>query len=179
MSELAERIKLGDRQAFSELYDAYSASIHGVVLSIVKTDAAAQDIVQDVFIKVWKSIASYSNKKGTIFTWILNIARNTSIDYLRKNKKIVLVENQTLSSDVDISIASATEQRIDHIGLRQFIDKLEPEYRQVIEFLYFSGFTQQEMADELDMALGTVKTRSRKAVQELNKLMRSLLLLWT
>lgn len=179
MSEIAERIKQGDKQAFSELYDAYSSSIYGVVLSIVKSEAAAEDIVQDVFIKVWKSIASYSNKKGTIFTWILNIARNTAIDYLRKNKKMVVVENQILSSNVDTSMASATEQRIDHIGLRQFIDKLDPEYRQVIEFLYFSGYTQQEMADELDMALGTVKTRSRKAVQELIKLMRSLLLLWT
>ncbi|GAB5417482.1 MAG: sigma-70 family RNA polymerase sigma factor [Crocinitomicaceae bacterium] len=178
MSELAERIKQGDQQAFSELYDAYSSSIYGVVLSIVKSDAAAEDIVQDVFVKVWKSIASYSNKKGTIFTWILNIARNASIDYLRKNKKMVLVENQTLSSDVDISMSNSTEQKIDHIGLRQFIDKLEPEYRQVIEFLYFNGYTQSEMADELNMALGTVKTRSRKAVQELMKLMR-FILLWT
>ena len=176
MSELAERIKLGDSEAFSELYDAYSSSIYGVVLSIVKSEAAAEDIVQDVFVKVWKSINSYSNKKGTIFTWILNIARNASIDYLRKNKKMVVVENQTLTSNVDISMASATEQRIDHIGLRQFIDKLDPEYRQVIEFLYFSGYTQSEMAEELNMALGTVKTRSRKALQELTKLMRFILL---
>jgi len=178
MSELAERIKNGDSGAFSELYDAYSPSIYGVVLSIVKSEAAAEDIVQDVFVKVWKSIASYSSKKGTIFTWILNIARNASIDYLRKNKKMTPVENQILSSNVDMSPASATEQRIDHIGLRQFVEKLDPEYREVIEYLYFQGYTQQEMSDELDMALGTVKTRSRKAVQELMKLMR-FMLLWT
>ena len=91
---------------------------------------------------------------------------------------MVVVENQILSSNVDMSVASATEQRIDHIGLRQFVEKLEPEYRQVIEYLYFHGYTQQETADELDMALGTVKTRSRKAVQELMKLMR-FILLWT
>jgi RNA polymerase sigma-70 factor (ECF subfamily) len=175
--ELVDKIKNGDQNAFEMLYDQYSGAIHGIILSIVKSEAVSEDITQDVFIKVWKQINSYNAKKGSLFTWMLNIARNASIDYLRKNKKLLIVENQIIDSNVDILAGDSNRQKIDHIGLREFVDRLEPEYRQVVEYLYFKGYTQQEMADELDMSLGTVKTRSRIATRELIKLIR-LFILW-
>lgn len=174
---IIDKIKKGDQKAFEQFYDEHVSAIYGLIFSIVKKDAVAQDITQDVFVKVWKKIATYDSKKGTIFTWTLNIARNACIDFLRKNKKMQVVENQKLESLVSIDENNATKQKIEHIGIREIVEKLEPEYRLVIEYLYFKGYTQKELSDELNIPLGTVKTRSRKALKELLNKVR-ILILW-
>ncbi len=174
--QLVEQIRQGDERAFEELYDHYSPAIYGLVLSIVRKESDAGDVTQDVFVKIWKNIARYDDKKGTLFTWMLNIARNTSIDFLRKHRKMVVVENQNLESDVSMSNGVETV-KVEHIGIRDLVNKIEPEYRQVIDYMYFKGYTQQEISDELQIPLGTVKTRSRIAMRELNK-MFMLLVTW-
>ena len=85
-SELLELLRRQDRKAFNYLYDNYSDALYGVILKVVRTEETAQDLLQEIFVKIWKNIAQYDSSKGRLFTWMLNIARNTSIDYLRVNR---------------------------------------------------------------------------------------------
>jgi RNA polymerase sigma-70 factor, ECF subfamily len=172
---LVNRLKTGDQIAFAEMYDRYSGAINGVISRIVRDVEASQDVLQDTFVKVWKNIQSYDSSKGSFFTWMLNIARNTSIDALRKLKKEGKTEIQNW--DTAVGLVGAVQQNINSIGLRKLVDKLPDEQRIMIEYIYFQGYTQQEVADELNMPLGTVKTRTRLAMRELRKWF-TLLVLW-
>jgi RNA polymerase sigma-70 factor (ECF subfamily) len=165
-----ERLKAGDKKAFEQLYDNYSAALNGVVLRIVRDEASATDTLQDVFVKIWKNIQKYDSAKGTIYTWMLNIARNTAIDKLRKIQREGVVEIQTFDSFVSNSSVHQTTMKIDHLGVKEVVDKLDPDLRLIIEYLYFGGYTQQEVSDELNIPLGTVKTRARNGLKELRKL---------
>lgn len=172
---LVNRLKTGDQVAFGEMYDRYSAALNGVITRIVRDDEAAQDVLQDSFVKVWKNIQSYDSSKGSFFTWMLNIARNTSIDSLRKLKREGKTEIQNW--DTSVGVIGAVQQNINTIGLSKLVEKLPAEQKLMIEYIYFNGYTQQEVADELEMPLGTVKTRTRLAMRELRKWF-TLLVLW-
>jgi len=164
---LVARLKSGDENAFSEMYDRYCAALNGVIVRIVRDEEASQDVLQDSFIKVWKNIQSYDSSKGSFFTWMLNIARNTSIDALRKLKREGKSENQNWENSVDV--IGTVQQNVNTIGLSKLVEQLPVEQRTMIEYQYFNGYTQQEVADELGMPLGTVKTRTRLAMRELRK----------
>ncbi|WP_299671811.1 sigma-70 family RNA polymerase sigma factor [uncultured Polaribacter sp.] len=162
-----------DVKAYENLYNMYCKSISGVVNTIVKNDAVAQEITQDVFIKAWNKSDSYSSKKGRFFTWILNIARNAAIDYTRSKK--YKQAKQNLNSDFFVDILetnSSLENTTDTIGLREFVKKLGDTCKSVIELLYFKGFTQKEASEELDIPLGTIKTRNRNCITELRTMLR-------
>lgn len=168
-AELVEKLQNQDTEAFSLLYDNYSSALYGIINTIVKDDEVAQDILQDVFVKIWKSVASYKREKGTLFTWMLNIARNTSIDNLRsKNKKYEIrnIENDVYVVDKNHN----TTLNTDTLGVKQAVAKLKFEHKEMIDLVYFGGYTQDEIAKEMDMPLGTVKTRIRAALIELRKL---------
>ena len=168
--ELVDRLKKGDKAAFAQLYDMYSQNLFGISAKITGSEELAADALQDSFIKIWKNIHKYDASKGRLFTWLLNITRNTSIDVLRKVKKEGKVEIQTLDFNVNISSGHQTEIKINEIGVKELIATLAPEQQETLEYLYFRGFTQQEAADALNVPLGTIKTRSRIAVRELKKL---------
>ena len=172
------RLKNGDQSACEQLYDQFSASLFGVILKIVHSEDDSQDVLQDAFIKIWKNILKYDSNKGTLFTWMLNIARNTAIDKHRKLKKDGKVNIQIVTSSVSSSVAHKTEQSTDKIGLKEEVKKLSAEHQLMIDYIYFQGYTQQEVADELEMPLGTVKTRIRNAVNELRKTYLNFLLVW-
>lgn len=172
---LVNRIKDGETSAFSEMYDRYSGALNGVVRRFVADQDQANDILQDSFVKIWKNIERYDSTKGSFYTWMLNVARNTSIDFLRKSKKELKSEIQDLDSAVGIQ--SAVKQNTSTIGLQKLVETLVPEQQVIIEYLYFKGYTQQEVSDELDLPLGTVKTRTRLAMRELRKYF-TLLVLW-
>ena len=87
IDKLVSKVKDADTSAFAEVYDRYSGALNGVILRLVADQDIANDILQDSFVKIWKNIQSYDQAKGSFYTWMLNIARNTSIDYLRKAKK--------------------------------------------------------------------------------------------
>lgn len=174
IENLVAGLKKGDEQAFSELYDRYSAALNGVIMRFIPDQDAAADILQDTFIKIWKNIESFDDTKGTIFTWMLNIARNSSIDAIRKSKKGGVKEIRSI--DDHVHAAGVAAQSVNTIGLAQLLEKLPSEQRIMIEYQYFNGFTQQETAEELGLPLGTVKTRTRIALRELRKFFS--LLLW-
>lgn len=170
-NELVSLLQQHDRKGFEYLYDKYSAALYGVVLRIVRTEEIAEDVVQEAFVKIWKNISSYEKGKGTLFTWILNIARNTAIDKIRSQD----FKQHSNIQDVDQNV-SMVEQKtnvtleIDHIGLEKYVLLLKPEHRLIVEYLYFKGYTQSEVSEELNIPLGTVKTRVKMAISHLREL---------
>ncbi|GAB3694457.1 sigma-70 family RNA polymerase sigma factor [Spirosoma flavus] len=172
---LIEKLARRDRQAFQWLYDQYSPALYGVVLRIVREEEQAQDLLQDIFVKIWKSLDAYDASKGRLFTWLLNIARNTAIDSLRARK--TQPSGAIRTDDENVHIVDRqhnTEQpNPDHIGIREVVDQLRPDRRQLIDLVYFGGYTHEEAADALKLPLGTVKTRVRAALQELKQLFKS------
>jgi RNA polymerase sigma-70 factor (ECF subfamily) len=163
--DLVDLIRQRSEKGFSILYDNYSAALFGVIGRIVTDTASAEDILQDTFIKIWKSIDQYDDCKGTFFTWMLNIARNTSIDFVRSKQyqKAKRTSHGECLNNHEIGIISP--DNTDHIGVRNIVAKLDAQYSEVIDLLYFNGYTQEEVAQALNIPLGTVKTRARKAVQ--------------
>jgi RNA polymerase sigma-70 factor, ECF subfamily len=162
-------LKAGNKAAVARLYDAYSGALFGIIRRIVDSEILAEEALQDTFLKIWNNIESYDANKGTFFTWMRRIAHNTSIDLLRQGNR----QPQGQSLEGNEGALDARYQSnipVDNIGLQTIIEKLRPEYQEIIELLYFQGYTQQEVADELNLPLGTVKTRSRAALNDLRKL---------
>ncbi|HEY4964858.1 MAG TPA: sigma-70 family RNA polymerase sigma factor [Puia sp.] len=164
--ELITALKAGNEQAFSFLYDHYSGSLYSIILQIVKIPETASDVLQVVFINIWRKIASYDPVKGRLFTWMLNISRNASIDMLRSKSYQNSLKNQEITDTV-YGNDSASQPSVDSIGLGRIMGKLRPEQRVLIELAYFKGYTQEEIAEIEDIPLGTVKTRIRNALLQL------------
>lgn len=152
------------KEGFDYLYANYSAALYGVISRIVKDEQTAQDVLQDVFVKIWKSIGKYDATKGRLYTWMLNLARNTSIDKLRSKGEIMKGKIQNDEAAVYDSSNLKTEQETNTIGLRDTVAGLEPQYQVIVELAYFKGFTLDEISKTIDVPLGTVKTRMRKAI---------------
>ena len=156
--------------AFSILYDQYSSALYSITVKIVRSEEVAQDVLQDAFVKIWKKFEGYDRSKGTLFTWMLNITRNTAIDYTRsKHAKHSIRESD---SNVSIMEEEGVSQSFDHIGVKEAVVNLKPEYKQVIDILYFQGYTQEEASQELNLPLGTLKTRARTALINLRNLLK-------
>ncbi|MVM41518.1 sigma-70 family RNA polymerase sigma factor [Spirosoma sp. HMF3257] len=171
-SVLIEKLIQRDQQAFQWLYDQYSPALYGVVLRIVRDDEQAADLLQDIFVKIWKNLDGYDASKGRLFTWMLNVARNTAIDSLRARKTQPASAIRTDDENVHIvDRQHNTEQpNPEHIGIKDIVEKLRPERKQLIDLVYFGGYTHEEAAEKLNLPLGTVKTRVRAALQELKQL---------
>jgi RNA polymerase sigma-70 factor (ECF subfamily) len=169
---LVKELKAQKSSAFEYLYDNYSAAIYGVIVRIVKSEEVAQEVLHDVFMKAWKNINAYSAEKGRLYTWLVNISRNASIDKLRSKEIKKTSKTDSVSDNVHtIDNANSTEQSIDGIGLEKVLDKLSDELRFVIDQMYFKGYTQTEISEEFDIPLGTVKTRARTAMRTLRELL--------
>jgi RNA polymerase sigma factor (sigma-70 family) len=164
-SELVELLKQHDNRAFNYLYEHYAAALYGIVLPIVNEAEIANDVLQEVFVNIWRKIESYDPMKGRLFTWMLNIARNASIDMLRSSGFRNSRKNQPLLETVSLSAVS--QQNVDNIGLRKVLDKLKDEQRTLVELAYFKGYTHEEIAAMEGIPLGTVKTRIRTALIQL------------
>lgn len=170
--ELVSRLQDRDQQAFSYLYDNYSAALNGIIYRMVEDRELAEDILQEAFVKIWNNFAQYDTGKGRLFTWMLNLTRNLTIDTLRskgykKQAKISTDENSVSNLAEDNRAA----ERFDAIGLRKKLADLKPEQRSIIDLAYFNGYTQDEISKELGVPLGTVKTRMRSAILELRKML--------
>jgi RNA polymerase sigma-70 factor (ECF subfamily) len=168
--QLIQHTQQGDKSAFSSLYDKFSPALYGVILKIVRQDThVAEDCLQDAFVKIWKHISTYDAHKGSIFTWMLTIARNTALDKLSSLKA-----KQIHSLDSTVSIEETkynTSLNIDTIGISDVMKRLQPEYQTLINMAYYQGMTQVEIADELGLPLGTAKTKIRAAMLSLRNIM--------
>lgn len=164
--ELVELLKQRENKAFNYLYQHYSGALYGVIVPIVTEAEVANDVLQEVFLNIWRKIESYDASKGRLFTWMLNIARNASIDMLRSKNFQNTRKNQPLSDNVNWS-TNTQVQNIDNIGLRKMLEKLKDEHRTLVELAYFRGYTHEEIAAMEGIPLGTVKTRIRAALIQL------------
>ncbi len=169
--QLVERVKAGSQQAFEQLYDQYSAALLGVAVRVLGgNQPVAEDVLQEAFVKIWKNIERFDSSKGTIFTWMLNITRNTAIDKLRNlNIQPIQSLNENVSS---INVSENFAINTDVIGVEDAVNTLKPEYRQMIDLAYFGGYTQEEISEKLDIPLGTVKTRTRAALNQLRTIFK-------
>ena len=166
--QLINRLKQQDRAAIGELYDAYGGALFGVVLRIVQSRELAEQVLQDTFLKAWRNGASYDASKGRLFTWLLNIARNTAIDATRTAH----FQHYRKTDSLELLVHKPGGQSInpDYLGIKEVVGRLDEKYRALIDLVYFKGYTQEEVAEETGIPLGTVKTRIRFAIGELRKL---------
>ncbi|MBL4676082.1 MAG: sigma-70 family RNA polymerase sigma factor [Mucilaginibacter sp.] len=167
---LIQALRNREKIAVEALYDMYSASLYGVIIRIVTEEAAAEDILQETFVKIWHSFASYSADKGRLFTWMVNIARNLAIDKVRSKD----FKNQGKNQELENNVTFIDEQRNtvynpELLGIRDLVKTLKPEQKAILDLVYFKGYTHVEAAEELDVPLGTIKTRLRMAIQQLRK----------
>jgi RNA polymerase sigma-70 factor (ECF subfamily) len=170
LDSLIVRFKQKDVQAFEDLHQMYATNICGVIHTILRDKERAEELTQDVFVKVWNYAESYDSSKGRFFTWILNIARNAAIDELRS--KTHKQQKQNLHTDYFVDIADSKEDDvlgIDTNRLRALVKGLGKKCKQMLDLLYFKGLTQKETAGFLDIPLGTVKTRNRSCISRLRK----------
>lgn len=176
--DLLELLKTKTEKGFSVLYDNYSAALFGVVNKIVRSEEIAADVTQDAFVKIWKNLENYNSVKGTIFTWMINVARNTAIDKIRSQEYIQTRQNLEIENYVGvIDNQNSSSFNVDAIGLRNVIEKLKPEYKQLIDLVYFKGYTQSEIAEEFGIPLGTIKTRIKSAITSLRGYMSEIIVL--
>lgn len=161
-------LKQNDKRALNLLYENYSDALFGVALKITKDEALAEDALQESFIKIWKNSHKYDSTKAKLFTWLYRITRNTAIDKLRSSNNRTHKEVQIDNPNVYTVPTFNLNQ--DVIDLKQHVDKLDQKYKIVLEALFFEGMTQQEASDELDIPLGTIKSRLKIALRELKKI---------
>jgi RNA polymerase sigma factor (sigma-70 family) len=170
--QLISRLQAKEEKAFELLYDYYADSLLGIISRIVKEQEEAENLLQDTIIKIWLHIDQYSASKGRLFTWMINIARHTAINHLRshQNQKISSIQNQ--EAGVYSEAVSVDPVEMNHIGIRETVQQLDKKLKDVIDLIYYLGYTQQEVADRLGMPLGTVKTRTRTALLQMRELLK-------
>ncbi|HML16615.1 MAG TPA: sigma-70 family RNA polymerase sigma factor [Bryobacteraceae bacterium] len=169
--ELARHLKARDPHAISDLYDRYGRLTYSVICRIVHNAAAAEDLVQETFLRVWTRVQSFDQERGALGPWILTIARHRAIDHLRSiegrmpagGSEIDRLEHAALFTDFEISALSIDRAR----RIRAAFEKLNPNQRMVIELAYFEGLSQTEMAGRMKQPLGNVKSWVRSALKAL------------
>lgn len=173
--QIIRLLREDDQQAVSALVAKYGDALLGVLVKMVNQRETAEDLLQEVFVKAWKNKRSYNEKRGRLFTWLINIARNTAIDYLRIKKNQIHRQSANLDTTVyelDDRLGSE-EMQVADVGLQKAVAQLDEKYRQIIDLLYLQGYSQREITKEFDIPLGTVKTRAIAAIRELRKLLGS------
>jgi len=160
-----------NEKAFGYLYDNYSGALYGIVNSIVTDKEIANDVLQNVFVNIWRKIESYDASKGRLFTWMLNIARNAAIDELRSKGYRDSQKNQPLGENVNVA-GAVTGPAISDVGLKKVLTRLKTDLRVLVDLSYFQGFTHEEISKALNIPLGTVKTRIRTALIQLRTMIQ-------
>jgi RNA polymerase sigma-70 factor (ECF subfamily) len=175
---LIAAIAAGDSSALEQLYDRYAAVVYRVALRILKNRELAEEVVQEVFWRVWRRSASFANERGRVTQWLFGIAHNMCIDELRRmrarptavyeDSEHPLIQ-QLLDEQTDVPAAAwAAEQRR---MITNAIRELPAAQRQAIVLAYFGGMSHQEIATKLDRPLGTIKTRVRLGLHKLGSLL--------
>jgi len=168
-----ERMARGDHEALAELYDRHGRLVFSLALRILRDQGDAEDIVQDVFSQAWRQAARYESSRGNVIAWLLNLTRSRAIDRLRGRRARPdtaagdpsTLELPDLSQPVDEQIALSTEAA----RIRAAVDELSVLQRVAIELAFYEGLTHVEIAERLELPLGTVKTRIRQGLLKLKE----------
>ena len=170
--ELVALLKEQNNDAFNYLYDHYSGALFTIINQIVPDKDTASDVLQEVFVNVWRKISTYDETKGRLFTWMLNIARNAAIDKVRSKGYRDNQRTQPIAEDENGGMSISSNPIVNDVGLKKVLTTLNEEYRKLIDLSYFQGFTHEEIAKMLGIPLGTVKTRIRTAISQLRTMIR-------
>ena len=172
-NELIYAVARGDEGALASLYDRYRLILFGLILRILHSRPEAEDVLQDVFIQVWKRAADFDESRGRAFTWLVTLARSRSIDRLRALDSRRRTANEAVL-DVPESVSDASEDAFkseQRKVVRNALNELPSEQRQALVLAYFEGLTQSEIARRLEAPLGTIKTRMRSGMTKLRELL--------
>ncbi|HEX3878043.1 MAG TPA: sigma-70 family RNA polymerase sigma factor [Bryobacteraceae bacterium] len=171
-AEIVERLQRRDPQALAELYDRYGRLAYSLIVRVVRDGALAEDLVQETFLRVWNRAQGFDAQRGALGPWLLAVARNRAIDYLRSaggrernTFELEEVDHPSSYMDLERDILASDKARL----IRAAMQKLTPQQREVIELAYFEGLTQTEMAERMKQPLGTVKTWVRAALKNLRE----------
>lgn len=173
--ELLHAVARGDEAALARLYDAYRVILFGLLVRILNSREEAEDILQDVFIQVWRQAKDFDEKRGRPFTWLVTLARSRAIDRLRQvgaRQRLATgaaqEQTETVSDALSDTIRGAQRDKV-----RQALAELPEEQRNTLVLAYFEGLTQSEIAAKLNAPLGTIKTRMRSGIIKLRALLGS------
>lgn len=160
--EIVAKIRAGNEDGLRLLYKNYSSTLFGIAMRHLNNEMYAEEVLQNTFLKVWQKIDQYDPEKAAFYTWMVNILKNSAIDVGRTLK--FQSEQKTVSFDNDVH--SSKNEHILSMGMEatQLLKNVEQKYVQVLDYLYLRGYSQSEMAEELDIPIGTIKTRVKKAI---------------
>lgn len=160
--EIVEKIRAGNEDGLRLLYKNYSSTLFGIAMRHLNNEMYAEEVLQNTFLKVWQKIDQYDPEKAAFYTWMVNILKNSAIDVGRTLK--FQSEQKTVSFDNDVH--NSKNEHILSMGMEatQLLKNVEQKYVQVLDYLYLRGYSQSEMAEELDIPIGTIKTRVKKAI---------------
>ncbi len=173
---LIQRAAAQDREAFSQLYDRFSALVFSLAMRMLRAQTDAEDLLQEVFMQVWRQAGSYNQERGSPEAWIINIARSRAIDKLRairrRDRSFVLTDDPAGAESPDNieKTAGDTEARL---AMTSALGHLPEAQRKVLELAYYDGLSQSEIAERLNEPLGTVKTRIRAGIQHLREILKN------
>lgn len=171
--EILTLVQAKDERAFNFLYHNFSPALYGITRKILRDEVLAQDVLQEAFIKIWNQLHTYHPEKGTLFTWMLNVTRNLAIDKLRSKDFKTTTQSESLSDFVGMEKASPkNEEDLAGWEVDQWLEKLKPEHKEVIELVYLKGYSQTEATQLLQIPLGTLKSRAKSALEDLRKWLR-------
>jgi RNA polymerase sigma-70 factor, ECF subfamily len=170
-ADLARRLKAREPRAMEDLYDRYGRIAYSLIFRIVRNSGAAEDLVQETFLRIWNRAQSFDAERGALGPWVLTVARNRAIDYLRSiegrmsagSLELDRMDHPALFAGLEDSAVSVDRAR----RLKSAFEKLSPNQRLVIELAYFEGLSQSEMAERMKQPLGTIKTWVRSALKAL------------
>ena len=162
---LIARLRAGDQQAMSELYDRYGKVVYAVALRVLQDAAAAEDVLQDVFLQLWRNPDAFDASRGSLAAWLAVIARHRSIDRLRKRRPEMDIEECVITSGPDPR--DETERALVVEKVRGALAEMNPDQRSALELAFFQGLTHSEIAEKTGEPLGTIKTRIRSGLQQL------------
>jgi RNA polymerase sigma factor (sigma-70 family) len=167
--ELYVKVLEKDKSALEQLYIRYEKLLYSFSYRMTRDPAFAEEVTQEVFIKVWRGIGSYDDSKGKFSSWLLTIARNTAIDLIRKRKRedVLEFEDRDSLQSSDESVEDQVEWKEEGTLLRKAVSTLKEEQQKMINLFYFKGFTQQKISEECNIPLGTVKGRLRLALKHI------------
>jgi RNA polymerase sigma-70 factor, ECF subfamily len=174
---LIAQVARGDRSALEALYDQHAARVLGVCLKIVGDRAAAEDVLQETFWRVWQNAATYQSQRGSFTSWLFRIARNLAIDVYRRQNSRPYEIVETMEADLildqlpdpEMDVLEQTQSILNAQLVRSVLKSLPAEQRQVIELAYFHGMTRQEISQATGEALGTIHTRARLGLKKLRQ----------
>jgi RNA polymerase sigma-70 factor (ECF subfamily) len=164
---LLARIHAGDESAMAELYDRYSGIVYGVALRVLGSTASAEDLLQEVFLQLWRNPRAFDAERGRLAPWLAVIARNRAIDMLRRRPMEEDIDELPISTGVNLEDEAGERMAIDKV--RGVLAQLPQEQRKTLEMAFFEGMTHTEISAKLGEPLGTVKTRIRSGLLALRK----------